>query len=1326
MLFTKKNIIIAIIALAAITVGVALGIILPRVLGDDGEFDRELDLNALGASWYLPTPTDGSTPADHTPSENAYYAFYYMRELDSFTTKSSGSAITKVGISVEQIIKAERVINGSEVYKESLSHSTFKSVGGRNYIKGDGYVVLSADSLKSIDSVSWASDAEHVSQRDFIATFGYVPNGVTGYVINDDTIISAEYLGEEGGIYSFKYVLDNDKATGAMSLEMRTMAGNDSLPVFEYTSIIIRMDENWCVTETVTDCIYRVNMLGGVTCHETLTEVFSDYNAGVEVPNADFFRQYIDDDITELPPVEKVALDYLLDGFTPYLMGGEPLKIAISVLGEEIPVSANGWAEISLSMTNLDSVAVKAFFDSIEYDGIVIEDLFVAYADGMIYVRSGEIAVYASVDEISEILAPMLPAGADTGIGSLGLDLEAIVASAVLTEGEGCATVDIPLSLNGLTADVTLSFKAEDEIVFEGAVANIGGVSLDLDVDASASLPEIGEGYYCISSLADIIDENGNISFLADISGQSVDLTFNLQELSLYAKTELLGETLYARIEDGTVYLSYKGLCVYMPLDEIDTATKALRPVIGDATLPEISTSDVKSVIEAIEIEDTDLGVTVKINVFGISAEISLDKNENELSLAGISAKAMGLDLTLTPAEAFDTTEMPIHGYHNILPLLSLIDSEGRISLDVVIDDVTVSLTYDIPEAALYASVLGIEVKLDVASGDAFIRYGEIRAKCNVSSLGDLINEILPIANAITGGTSLPDMSGLAELTPAEILDLITIINGDDRVAIYLEYEDISATVFFDDNGEGLILESVTVNALGVVASATPRSEAVYADFDYSADYVEIDKLAKHFAPAVLDVVESSDISITLSGRILVDGVVYEISQCRIDIADIRGAARANATLTLLINKAGEGGVVTTQQIDIRLVYHDPSLVEEGAPNVYFTFDDARDSAVMEGRFTTSKADETLDIVKQIFKNIPELREALSFIPTDESGEPTLPEFDIDVASLIKSLSFADGTLAAGLNGNALADGLGDVGLTLTVGGEGELVIGISEAVFEEITVLYLGASVKAEDDIADEVFDYSASKNASDFSSINELLLTLSNTSAQRSFHITGDVDMNAISLVNIKDKVHLDVKIDVIDGKSYVVAEIRRDFVALAWNDHHGTATLYYDPVNEMIYIKDVSTAKRFEIFEGNTTTKYYSYTLEEFTADMMTPLMNMLHFSDGIMDMIPDSGSSDATADLSGVTIESVFKGYSYNGSDTFNISLNMSPIVEAIREVSVDIGHDSDMNVNSLAASADISGALTVQLNAFVEQPYNTYQGTVETIAAEVSSGKYPAK
>jgi len=180
-----------------------------------------------------------------------------------------------------------------------------------------------------------------------------------------------------------------------------------------------------------------------------------------------------------------------------------------------------------------------------------------------------------------------------------------------------------------------------------------------------------------------------------------------------------------------------------------------------------------------------------------------------------------------------------------------------------------------------------------------------------------------------------------------------------------------------------------------------------------------------------------------------------------------------------------------------------------------------------------------------------------------------------------------------------------------------------------------------------------------------------------------------------------------------------LKREHVIAVWDDYDGQATLYFDPEEQMIYIKDESrTRKGFIIYQYTTTVTYKKYTVEEFMADIKTPLLDMLHFSSTIRNAIDKPSDHVSTA-----TIENTFLGYSYNGTNSFHVELDLEALIGDIHEITLDIGHDSNMNINSLYAEMNVVSVLDVKLKATLSTHEEHSQGLDGVIAAERNSSNY---
>ena len=132
-----------------------------------------------------------------------------------------------------------------------------------------------------------------------------------------------------------------------------------------------------------------------------------------------------------------------------------------------------------------------------------------------------------------------------------------------------------------------------------------------------------------------------------------------------------------------------------------------------------------------------------------------------------------------------------------------------------------------------------------------------------------------------------------------------------------------------------------------------------------------------------------------------------------------------------------------------------------------------------------------------------------------------------------------------------------------------------------------------------------------------------------------------------------------------------------------------------------------------------EYLKYTSEQFLADPLTAIFSILRISDSLKNTI---NSETSTTKTSTATLENTFTGYSYNGNDTFNISLDLQPLTQDVRAMNVAIKHNELMELTGLDASVNFIGILDLKLNATL-QTQNTPYGVKEEVEAQRTSASY---
>lgn len=1472
------------------------------------DFTDDINLNGINEqqSTVKQKPSDGSTPADHSPADNFAYALYDLLEAGSFVGESSGQTVS---LGVEQNVKAVRYVNGDEVLKRSLSHSTFKSVGVEMFVSGKNYVLRDATSLKSVDEVTWGADPYRVTEENFISKFGGVPNGITAYVLTENTILSSEFLGEENGIYAYRYILDNALATTKIRLEMRTMAGTKTLPNFEEVALTVYMDGNWRIQKTETACVYKVDMLGGVTCKESLTEVFSAIGEGKEIPDADVFRPYLDAEITEDDgEFTPDAMYYLTNGFNEY-MTGTPLNLSLEIKGA---VEAVGSASVNIDANDLANIRARVLLDELAVGDIKLNDLFVGYGAGSVYAGLGEFKFKTTVEELVGFIDKIMPVISKDSVSIsdlLSFNPDSLLTNATLKRENGIALVTLPLELGSLDADIEIEFSDGETPSFNGIYACVNGLEVFVKPVDEVSLPEINEDFISIAPLFDIIDENYNIclktrlgesdavlkfnlktmtldaaygdllvkfsddvlyleygdlkakadvkdvpelikkfeplfvnedgtykfGFLSDIAsamsgldvnslikelvdnlsvtktdagvkiatavkGASVginlaagengynlfslslsygdysidavpasiddisaipddeladfknilsladiidenyeinltaslsagnisltaDVCINLRTLTLSAKTSLYGSDLYVRYHEGTVYASYKGLDVYADADEIQSLLDRLAPLFGEGlSLDGLSnlSLDLSSVLSSLAFTKTENGLNASLSLSGLNVSANLIEEGDNLKLGQTSVSSDGLYLTATPSVKADYSVIDnANKFYNIISIADIIDKDGNINLNATAAGTDIAITFNLYSMRLNAAVEGLAVTLDLKTNTVYAAYGGARVKLNLSDAKSILEKISPIIEKFDKEGKITELlNGFVgedsfNIDANDIISSLIVTESDGSLSLSLNLAGVDIEAIFATDNGGLTFSSAIINASGTTISAYP-SGTVTSDLDTSLYYMDLKAFSDTYADALSGLVTAENIVLGISGSVITNGAVYTITKGELVVGGIGSACKIGVDITFVKAVTDANGNVTEKTNSLRFVY------DIDAQKGYFNFNG------IEGTFSTVNYNETLEVLKQIYNNIPELQELISgIIPLPEDGQFHLPEFDF--SKIINSLVLSDsGVLDVDLNAKSIIEDLPEsIKLSLSCDGNGALSLNISELTLGETSINLTATAAKANSEEIEGKFDYTVGENASDFSSVNTLLKTLATTSAYRHYELNGNLNLDLMGFINVNDKVKLNIKIDIVDGVTYVVATLTREYVFAAnlagmypWSDYSGTSTLYYDGETKMIYIyTDHIKSKNFlgVVYKNGSEKLYEKYTEEEFSADTLNILLGMLRLSSKYRDMIGNTNTN-----TSAINIEDIFTKYSYNGTDMFTLNLNLGTLTDnSLNDLTVNLHHDSDYNLSSLDVSTSVGALgidkmLGINFSATHVAPYNHENGTKELV------------
>jgi len=671
--------------------------------------------------------------------------------------------------------------------------------------------------------------------------------------------------------------------------------------------------------------------------------------------------------------------------------------------------------------------------------------------------------------------------------------------------------------------------------------------------------------------------------------------------------------------------------------------------------------------------------------------------------------------------------------YYNLVTLLDILDEDGKVSLAVQAFETTIYLTVDLPNNQILVALDEFEILVDLTENVAYARYPGVKLKLNLDEIEVVLKELEQIITKFITKEEYDsiNLDAFKAINVEGVVSSIVLTETQDAVSISLAVASVNAVVTLDKASNGLVVSGGNVKMGAIEATFTTGATPLDFTFDKTATYIGVTELVQTFAPALTNILTLNNLYANMTATLVSGNKLFELTECEVFIADIYSAPKARVNVTLKITTTNDDGTTTVSEHKLMLIYLDPSLVGEGQINTYFTYDNTANADVLAGTFTTVNFNQTLDIVKQIYANMPELQEELKpFIVADDNGMPQFMNLDVDFSKLINSAFFENGILSVDANAKAVLSDLSNSVWLSLFSQNGLLGVDVSNLAFDDATVL-LNASVGEAPSgvITADKFEFTPLDTASDFSSINELLLALKNTSAKRHFFIDVDINLagsGILSWLKLNDKISIQLYLDVIDGKTYFKAIVDRKNVNLVvmnvWSDYSGTGYIYFDPDTQIIYVHNHYTVKGGSWLRPTYTDydEYLKYTVDEFMQDPLNTIFAILHVSDDLKNLINKETSTEPTANTA--TIENTFKTYSYNGADTFNITLDLAPLTTDIKKATVAITHDSDFNLVGLNASVNMIDIIDLQLIATLQTSDTSYDTNVE-IAQQAQNPNY---
>lgn len=213
-------------------------------------------------------------------------AYVFIEKLSKFSTYEfiyTGNVKAKKGIiSYTQKIFSQTVKNNDEFYFSQNTESVLLSTSHQAFFKNN--------------SVVYDSDYKVVNKEAYIGEFGLAPDELVlaGYIINDDTIINAEKLNNEGDGLTYRFVLDGERASPFMKVQMKAFGGLKSYPIFKELVITLKLRNDWVPESLSVNAEYKIDfpIIGEMECTQSLNGVYDKVNLNsVYVPNGEIYLE---------------------------------------------------------------------------------------------------------------------------------------------------------------------------------------------------------------------------------------------------------------------------------------------------------------------------------------------------------------------------------------------------------------------------------------------------------------------------------------------------------------------------------------------------------------------------------------------------------------------------------------------------------------------------------------------------------------------------------------------------------------------------------------------------------------------------------------------------------------------------------------------------------------------------------------------------------------------------------------------------------------------------------------------------------------------------
>lgn len=211
---------------------------------------------------------------DYSPLENLFITMTkFNNEVPSFFCHGYGQVIASF---YKQNVDTIRQKNTNYCFYQTIATSALVNVAEQYYFQDD--IVISRKA-ESISEKIWSKNYQMHTVDSFIQRFAWHPAEFSHFIINPSSILSADLVKQQEDTYTFRYILDNEKATPKYKIKMKETGELADYPKFSKIEMQLTIQKNWLPIQIVCKEKYVIQKgILSLQATSNLTEEFTYLN----------------------------------------------------------------------------------------------------------------------------------------------------------------------------------------------------------------------------------------------------------------------------------------------------------------------------------------------------------------------------------------------------------------------------------------------------------------------------------------------------------------------------------------------------------------------------------------------------------------------------------------------------------------------------------------------------------------------------------------------------------------------------------------------------------------------------------------------------------------------------------------------------------------------------------------------------------------------------------------------------------------------------------------------------------------------------------------